>query len=255
MTSPGQPMTTPEHWDAAWSTPPRLRLPSPLWIGVRDLQRLLRAYVKPGMSVLEVGCAPGKTLAWAARALGARVAGLDYSPRGLEFARALFRHCGVAGDLRCEDVFATTFAPGTFDVVFSVGVIEHFDDPREIVQRHVLLAKPGGVALIAVPNYAGVYGRLQRRFDPGNLAIHNLAIMSPGALKALAPRELVGTVDAYPAGRLSPWLISFEKRWPRSVARGVCFLLNGVGLLQPRDVAPLCPTLVLALRRLAGVPV
>lgn len=61
MTHPEQPMPTPEHWDGAWSAPPRL--PSRLWIGVRNLQRLLRAHVKPGMSVLEVGCAPGKTLA------------------------------------------------------------------------------------------------------------------------------------------------------------------------------------------------
>jgi SAM-dependent methyltransferase len=247
-------MTTREHWDGTWSAPVRLRVPSPLWVGIRDLHRLLRVYVKSGSSVLEVGCAPGKTLAWVARSLGARVAGLDYSPRGLEFARALLRRCGVVGDLRCEDIFATTFAPGTFDVVFSVGVIEHFEDPREIVRRHVLLAKPGGLALIMIPNYGGVYGRLQRRFDPGNLAIHNLAIMSPGALKALAPLELVGMVDAYPAGRLSPWLISFERRWPHPVALGVCLVLNGVGLLQPLDVTHLCPTLVLALRRLARVP-
>lgn len=254
MTQAAGAKTTADYWDGAWSMSPRMRLPSGLWIGVRDLQRFLRRHVKPGMSVLEIGCAPGKTLAWLAKRLEAQVAGVDYSERGLAFARALFRALGIDGDLRCEDVFATTFPPGSFDVVFSVGVIEHFDDPREIVRRHVTLTKPGGIAVIAIPNYGGIYGRLQRRFDPANLAIHNLEIMSPPGLTVLAPSDLIDGVRAYPAGRLSPWLISFEKRWPAGLARTVSHLLNGVGLLQPMDVTPLCPTLVLELRRQGGRP-
>jgi 2-polyprenyl-3-methyl-5-hydroxy-6-metoxy-1,4-benzoquinol methylase len=135
-----------EHWDDVWSTPPRARLPSSLWIGIGDLQRLLRAHVKPGMRFLEVGCAPGKMLAWVARVLGAEVAGVDYSPRGVTLSRELLHTPGVAADLRCENIFATSFEPGSFDVVFSAGVIEHFEDPRDIVCRHLRLARPGGTA-------------------------------------------------------------------------------------------------------------
>ena len=254
MTDTGGAKATAEHWENTWSSPPRFRLPSRLWIGVADMQAILRAHVKPGMSVLEIGCAPGKTLAWVDKRLRARVAGLDYSERGLAYTRELFRRLAIDGDLRREDVFATTFPPGSFDVVYSCGVIEHFEDPREIVRRHVMLAKPGGTALITIPNYGGLYGRLRKRFDPENLEIHNLAIMNPRALAALTPRDLVDTSRAYPAGRLSPWLIRLERRWPRRLARATRFFLNGVALLQPVRIRRLCPMLVLEIRRTEESP-
>ncbi len=245
----GNDKTTQKHWDGVWSRPPRARLPSGLNVAVWNLQRLLKDHVKAGARFLEIGCAPGKILAWVGQVLQAEVSGLDYSEHGLAFARQLFEALGIEGDLRCEDVFATTFRPGSFDVVYSAGVIEHFDDPREVVKRHVALLKPGGKALIVVPNYGGLYGYLQRQFDPGNLDIHNLTIMRPAALKELAPGDLVRIVRAYPAGRLSPWLVSFEKVWPRPIARGTAYSFNALGLVQPVDIAALCPMLVLELHR------
>jgi 2-polyprenyl-3-methyl-5-hydroxy-6-metoxy-1,4-benzoquinol methylase len=241
--------TTVDHWDGAWSRAPRMRLPSPWNIAIRDLQRLLRAHVRPGSRFLEIGCAPGKLLAWVAHDLRADVSGLDYSERGLTFARQLFEALNLRADLRCEDLATTSFAPQSFDVVFSAGVIEHFDDPGPIVRRHVALVKPGGTALITIPNYGGLYRRLQRHFDPDNLGIHNLTIMTPSALEALAPRESVRTVKAYAAGRMSPWLVNFDKRWPAPVARAFALMMNGAGLVQPFDVAALSPTLVLELLR------
>ncbi len=39
----------------------------------------------------------------------------------------------------------------TFDLVYSVGLIEHFPDKTDIVEAHVSLAKPGGLVLFHVP--------------------------------------------------------------------------------------------------------
>lgn len=242
-------LTTRSHWEAAWSAPPRWKLPSSLFVTTRNMQRLLRPAVRPGMRVLELGCAPGKILAWVAARLEARVAGLDYSERGIGWSRKLFEALGIPVDLRCEDVFNNTFDPASFDVVYSSGLIEHFEDPRAIVRMHVLLAKPGGKAIIAIPDYGGIYGRLQLWLDPANLALHNLQIMNTDALLRLAPAELTGTVRSYRAGRLSPWQLSFERRLPRPVGRVTSYMLNGVGLLQPADIGPLCPLLVLEVTR------
>jgi SAM-dependent methyltransferase len=241
--------TTVEHWDTVWAHAPRMRLASGLNVAIGNLQRLLRSHVNPGMRFLEIGCAPGNLLIWIAKVLHADVAGLDYSERGLAFARQLFQTFNIKCDLRHENVFTTTFEPESFDIVFSAGVIEHFDDPREIVRKHVALLKPGGKAIIAIPNYGGVYGRLQRHFDPDNLSIHNLDIMHPPALEKLGPKDLTSDIHAYPIGRLSPWLISFGKCWPRAVALCVNYALNTVGLFQPLDIVSLCPMLVLELRR------
>lgn len=134
-------------------------------------------------------------------------------------------------------------------MVLSVGVVEHFDDPRAVVQDHLRLVKPGGIALITVPNYRGIYGVIQRYFDAENLLVHNLDIMTCDALAALVPSHDVARVRTYWTGRLSPWVISFSKRWPASVARAISYLANAAALLQPVDIAPLCPMLVLEVTR------
>jgi SAM-dependent methyltransferase len=201
------------------------------------------------MQVLELGCAPGKILAWTAVKLGARVSGLDYSEQGITWSRRLFDTLGAHADLRREDVLKTSFPRGSFDLVYSWGLIEHFDDPRPLVRAHLELARSGGLALIGVPHYGGIYGRLQASLDPANLALHNLRIMNPDALAALAPRDLATAVKGYPAGRFSPWLLNLDQRLPGPVARLANYALNGVGLLQPIDIAALCPLLVLEMRR------
>jgi SAM-dependent methyltransferase len=242
-------LSTVEHWDEVWAGDIRLRLPSPFLISTRNLQRVIKPRVRPRDRFLEIGCAPGKLLAWVAAVLGAEVSGLDYSARGLATCKRLFSALRLTGDLRCEDLAENTLPRASFDVVYSAGFIEHFDDPRVVVRQHVDLVKPGGIALLTVPNYRGVYGRLQRYFDPGRLAIHNLDIMTVEALRALAPEEGVGEVRAYPAGRISPWQTSLGRRWPAPVALGVSHLVNAAALLQPLDVPLLCPMLVLEIRR------
>lgn len=241
--------TAPSHWDALWARPPRMRLPSRLNVTIWDLQRLLRRHVGPGTRLLEIGCAPGKLLVWAAQVLGAEVTGIDYSEPGMAHARRLFATLGVTANLHCEDVFASSVATGQFDVVFSVGVIEHFDDPSEIVRRHLAFARPGSLALMVVPHYGGIYGRLQRYFDADNLSIHNLHIMSPSDLVRLAPADLSAVARAYRFGRLAPWTVSLARRWPRGVAAVGSAVVNAIGLVQPTPIPALAPLLVLEIRR------
>jgi hypothetical protein len=44
-------------------------------------------------------------------------------------------------------------------------------------------------------------------------------------------------------------LISFHRRWPAPLAAAALACLNLAGLLQPVDIAPLCPWLVLRMER------
>lgn len=240
--------TTIEHWDTAWAQRPRPRLPTGLEVGTKNTQEVLRHRIRPGTKILEIGCAPGKMLSWVAKGLGADVSGVDYSPQGVEVTRWMLGEMGIDGDIRQEDVFETSFAPGSFDVVYSNGVIEHFEDPRELVAIHVRLLRPGGTAIILIPNYGGIYGRLQSHFDPENLAIHNLAIMSEEALRDLAPRSGGDHVAVYRTGLPSPWIVSWQRRWG-AVGRLFSWALNVVPLMLPVRIPSLCPLLVLEIRR------
>lgn len=240
--------TTKEYWETTHSQP-RKRLPSRLNVGTGDILRLLAGCVNPGMSVLEIGCAPGKHMAYLAQSRGAVVSGLDYSHPGIAFCRDLFSSLKLQGEFRCEDIFQTTFFEGSFDLVYSLGVIEHFDDPSPIVEKHLRLAKKGGKVLITVPNYTKIYGRIQRHFDPENLRIHNLETMNTSTLFRSVPKDLADHVEVFPYGRMSPWLIHLHKRWPGLLAKGTSYALNVAGLVQPFRIEALCSMLVLSMRR------
>jgi len=244
-------LTSVDHWDSAWSGDIRLRFPSPWLITTRNIQNLLRGRVRPGHRVLEIGCAPGKILSWVAAELKAEVSGLDYSERGLAMARRLFAALKLSADFRCEDLRQATYPPASFDWVVSYGVIEHFDDPRDVIRAHIDLVKEGGTALMTVPNYQGVYGTLQRYFDSDNLLTHNLEIMSSEALAALVPPDQTLRVRTYASGRFSPWQLSLGTRWPSPVALGVSHLANALAQLQPFELSALCPMLVLEVTRSA----
>lgn len=238
-------MTTQQYWEQVHAGQPRMRLPSLLVAATRNLQRLLSAHIRPGMDVLEIGFAPGKQLAHVARVFKANVTGLDFSLQGVSFAKTMFSRLGIPADLRCEDVFASTLASNRFDFVYSVGLIEHFDDPRPLVRRHVEFLKPGGTALILIPNYRDLYGRLQQYFDPDNLTIHNLNIMTCEALRSLAPTDLVSECETTRVGRIDPSQVSPHKRWPSAVARTFHLGFNALGILQPFDIPALCPWIAL----------
>lgn len=236
------------HWEAAWSVRPRLSFPSGLDIGTRNVFRLLRRYLKPGIRYLEVGCAPGKILSWVAREIQAPVCGIDYSPVGVETAKWLCDGLKLHSDIRCEDAMSTSFQAEQFDLVFSCGLIEHFENPAPMVAAHVRLLAPGGTAVIAVPNYSGIYLKLQSWCDAENLAIHNLHIMNDREMAALAPQASDLTSQAFYFGRLSPWLISLSAKFGRA-GQAISWLLNIAAFLQPADIKALTPLVVLEVKR------
>ena len=249
MTSPNTPaikeIVGREHWDHVHRGRPRMRLPSPLIVATKNVYRLLDSRLSRGMKVCEIGFAPGKQLAGVAARYGVEVSGIDYSEPGVVTGRELFTALGMQADLRCESIFETSFPAETFDLVYSIGVIEHFTDPRPMVAAHYRLIRSGGRCVILIPAYRGLYGRLQARFDPENLAIHNLDIMEPQALGRLAEGLGASEVKVLRAGSMDASFVSWHRKLPGPLARGLQLVANGFGWLQPVDIGPLCPLLVL----------
>ncbi len=95
-----------------------------------------------------------RILAWASRQ-GARAYGIDISEPTVIQARAAFdtgpgaRHClqGAVGDVR-----DLPFRDASFDAIYSMGTIEHFDETERAVEEMARVLKPGGRAIVGVPN-------------------------------------------------------------------------------------------------------
>jgi len=89
-----------------------------------------------------------RILQWAA-AQGALVVGVDISPPIARDARAGFGGAlaAVLGDVR-----TLPFADASFDAVYSMGTIEHFDETEHAAAEIARVLRPGGCAIVGVPN-------------------------------------------------------------------------------------------------------
>lgn len=128
-----------------------------------------------GSRVLEIGCGRSPWLPFLARRLGCRVAGIDIEPHAADLARANLAGAGAAGRIHCGDAFALTPRPDlrhTFDLVYSMGVLEHYDDAAARIAVLADYLRPGGRILTTVPNLQGMNWLLQRLADRRTLQAH-----------------------------------------------------------------------------------
>jgi 2-polyprenyl-6-hydroxyphenyl methylase/3-demethylubiquinone-9 3-methyltransferase len=105
-----------------------------------------------GKRVVDVGCGGG-ILAEAMATQAANVTGIDLSDKALGVARLHQLESGVAVDYRL--VAAETLAaeaPGSFDVVTCMEMLEHVPQPASIVAACAALAKPGATLVFSTLN-------------------------------------------------------------------------------------------------------
>lgn len=225
-----------QDWDWHWqrvSLPRRVRAWNP---GVVFTKRLLRrALPRRGGRTFEVGCAPGAWLAWLGTRPQLEIAGCDASPRGVRATRDNLRALGVPAHVRESDVFDLAGAIDA-DLVYSLGVVEHFDDLDAIVAAHASVCRAGGRVVLTAPNLRGVSGRIFRRAMPNLFEGHR--VVTPEALRrAAAACELEPRTCGY-RGPLSAFVLCEVRRSriARAVAYGFALVLGFLTLAARSEV-------------------
>lgn len=183
---PGE-LTTIEFWDDYWEG---VKLPTSVDPGFAFDRyfsaALAGVFANESGTVFEIGCAPGKWLAFLVETCGLVPAGIEYSPEGMAATRKNLRLHGVENAEIIEGDFFAREPQARFDAVASYGFIEHFDDPVAVLDRHLAWLKPGGLLVIGVPNFHGIHGALQKMLDRSVIDKHNLSVMDPAFLTSWA---------------------------------------------------------------------
>lgn len=135
-----------EWWDPRGKFKP-LHLINPLRVDYISRHTALK-----NANVLDVGCGGG-LLAEALATHGARVCGIDRSPKALHVARLHAQQSGVAVDYQESDAetWAETHAE-SYDVVTCLEVLEHVPDLASTVTACARMLKPGGRFFFATIN-------------------------------------------------------------------------------------------------------
>lgn len=141
-------------WDEVWLR--RGLLARAVSVG-RDIynsffRRLLMRYINRETNMIELGCGTA-SLGLLLTSNYHSYHGVDISPVIVESAQRDVKNRGI------DNVFFSVADcrnlgyeyENRFDLAWSQGLVEHFDDPAALIQSHIWAVKPGGTVLISVP--------------------------------------------------------------------------------------------------------
>lgn len=178
-----QALTDVEYWDQVWS---QRGVPDPLNPRAEGLnacvpkafnaffhRTLHRINCGPSQRLLEAGCGGSVMLPYFAREFGMHADGIDSSPEGCALSEAISRKAGTSSSIFLADLFdppAETVRQ--YDVVYSLGLVEHFTPTERIIEALKAFLVPGGTLISVVPNMRGLTALLQKLADPAVYSVH-----------------------------------------------------------------------------------
>ena len=166
--------------------------------GRRMVDTAVRLRQGKGGTSLDVGSGWGVTSHFA-RAAGFAPTMLEINPTRLAVATALV---GVAPS---EQLFEDFAAPdGSYDLIVMSQVLEHAADVGAWVEKAAHLLAPGGILVVAVPNFASIFRRLLGVADPFIVPPEHLNFFSPSSLSHLLRRYGLDVAARQWVSRLSP---------------------------------------------------
>jgi len=179
----GKEKTTEDYWNKHWKKTVSGKVITDNVITLvahnRRLDILLKNTLKKGdKKILEIGCSPGRWLLYFYKEFGFKVYGVDYSEIGCKITEANLRRNHVKGKIIHETIFNTSFQnkyAEYFDIVYSMGVVEHFTDPHAVIDIHLKFLKKEGILIITMPNfgYGSLYLWLQKILKQEDITKHH----------------------------------------------------------------------------------
>ncbi|KIY43442.1 ubiquinone biosynthesis O-methyltransferase [Fistulina hepatica ATCC 64428] len=190
-----------------------------------------------GLDVLDVGCGGGLLSESLARC-GASTLGVDASESNIAIASLHASSDPKLSQLeyRHSSAEALLEEPKRFDVVCSMEVVEHVDNPAEFLNTCAQLLKPSGHLFLSTVSRTPL-----ARFLTIFMAEDVLRRVAPGThtySKFIKPDELVDYFKNYTGGSLRSWINPVSTTPTRAEAeiRGMIFNpLNAVWTLGPRN--------------------
>jgi SAM-dependent methyltransferase len=177
--------TDPDWWDAYWQG---LELPAEVKKGdgavIDAILEVFDRYAPSAGEALEIGGSSGRYLVYLSRTRGLKPVVLESSPVGHAAAERNFELLGIEGRSVLADMFDEDVEIEPVDLVYSLGLIEHFDDTEAVARAHLRHLKPGGTLIMGAPNLGGVNEPLYRRLSPSIYESHDQRSADPRTWEA-----------------------------------------------------------------------
>ncbi|MEK7083487.1 MAG: class I SAM-dependent methyltransferase, partial [Patescibacteria group bacterium] len=106
-----------------------------------------------GKIVLDAGCGTGELAYLIAKKGAKQVIGVDYSQEAIALAERTYRMPNLK--FICNDIDSIK---GRFDVITTLGTIEHTDDPLSVLKRLKNMLMQKGSLIVTCPNWVNPRG-------------------------------------------------------------------------------------------------
>ncbi len=119
-------------------------------------------------SCLEMGCGNSLWLPFIAKNYTYNVGGIDYTEAGIQAAQENLLSHNISGKLWLADFLDETQMKRhkhRWDLIFSLGVIEHFEQPDQILKKFSKCLQQDGFILTVIPNLSGLMGSIQKKVN------------------------------------------------------------------------------------------
>jgi SAM-dependent methyltransferase len=173
----------------------------------RQGMALLLNYCNPqGKTLLDYGCGRGECLGLASEA-GFAVQGTDVDP---ECVRLAARY-GQTSQLNINDPLSQ-FGKKSFDVIVCLHVLEHVENPKQVLTTLGKIAR--SYVVIAVPNLRYLHSLSARKID--------LDIVNEGHLQSWDHWHLLNLAERHSGLKLVAWgfdatILSFVSNWSQKI--------------------------------------
>lgn len=177
-------LTEKEYWEKFWDS---VVVPNKVDLSFSNdlnIAKILDKFlvVDGKKKAFEVGCAPGKWLIYLSQNFNYSVDGCEYIEAASKKTIENLEVCGVRGfNIFTGDFLKMNF-DAEYDVVVSLGFIEHFDDANSVCKKHANLLKKGGLLIIGIPKLTGLNYYVAKQVDKSVndklIPNHNLSIMN-----------------------------------------------------------------------------
>lgn len=173
-------------------------------IKLEYLLPLLKSQMENGGSskTLEVGCGSARLSCFLASKKFDTTC-LDYSENALTVAKRNYSITGNEGNFVKGDATNLPFKDNSFDVILSTGLLEHFEDPKVVINEMVRVLKPGGIFYSdIVPKKFSLF-RAYKLIKKGTEELYEIELNSEDIKEMLNSAKLEN-ICVFPAGVFLP---------------------------------------------------